>query len=754
MAWATAGISEIMVSLFRHLLSIRFKLLLFSLFLLVIPQLGYRYILEMEQYLSQGQEQTVLGTARALATALSERPELFNESSYSRTEADYDLYVYPIFYPLSIDDGSLTDWQDYQQYERHFEASSLFPNPENPLISVPGEELQGDPLQFRLMLGEHNSFLYLYFRVMDDYVVLRAKEGLRVDRSDSLRLSLINRDGVFERYVIAPYDDAIIYPYRIGTDISDFSSLEYEPRIDGQWRPIQGGYEIELRLPIAMVGNKLGMAVYDVDNTTSRQVTSLASTSGLDNPEDLGSLRRPTPEIDRIVAGMGTTNSRVQVVDRSQRVLLSVGDIQTATGLVLTEERAPRKGLKNWLEDNLLHPLYYQVLTRPTTDFVDELYQGGMVESDHLITSLAGKATINYRTIQSTNNGIDNDNDNDSDSATRILEAGYPIMAGNQVLGAVIVDQNMNGIRTFRNQALETLFDTMLAILVFTMAALFLFATNLSGRIRGLRNQAEKIIDESGRITNTIEASRSADELGDLSRSFANIVDRLSQYTNYLENMSSRLSHELRTPVTVVRSSLENLAMVTTDDDSQIYIQRAEEGITRLNLILTNMSEAARLEQILQSSEKEDTELNKVIDACVQEYQQIYPTVEFESKISLSPVRILGNADYMVQLMDKIVANAVEFSIEGKSIRVACYEDNGEAVVSIANSGQYLDHDMKDRVFDSMVSVRPESKKKQPHLGMGLHIARMIAEFHGGYIYADNLLEEKGVIVVLRIPLI
>jgi two-component system, OmpR family, sensor histidine kinase ChvG len=733
-----------MPAFFRQLLSIRFKLLLLSLFLLVIPWLGFRYILEMEQYLGQGQEQTVLGTARALATALSERPELFNESSYSRTEAGEDLYVYPVFQPLAVDDGSLSDWQDYQQYERHFEASSLFPNPENPLSGVQSEESQSDPLQFRLMLGEHDRFLYLYFRVLDDYVVLRNKDGLRVDRSDSLRLSLINRDGVFERYVIAPYDDAIIYPYRIGTDISDFSSLEYEPRIDGQWRRIPEGYEIELRLPIAMVGNKLGMAVYDVDNPISRQVTSIVTTSGLQSPEDLGTLRRPTPEIDRIVAGMGHTNSRVQVVDRSQRVLLSVGDIQTATGLVLAENNVPKGRLRSWFEDNLLHPLYYQVLTRPTTDFVDELYQGGVLESDHLIASLTGRATINYRTIQ----GISDSSD------TRILEAAYPVMADSQVLGAVIVDQNMNGIRTFRNQALETLFDTMLAILVFTMAALFLFATNLSGRIRGLRNQAEKIIDDSGRITNTIEASRSADELGDLSRSFASIVDRLSQYTNYLENMSSRLSHELRTPVTVVRSSLENLSIVKTDDDSRIYIQRAEEGITRLNLILTNMSEAARLEQILQSSEKEDTELNKVIDACVQEYQQIYPTVDIESKISLSPVHILGNADYVVQLMDKVVANAVEFSEEGKSIRVSCYEDNGEAVVSIANSGQYLDHDMKDRIFDSMVSVRPESKKKQPHLGMGLHIARMIAEFHQGYIYADNLLEEEGVIVVLRIPLI
>ncbi len=732
-----------MSGFFTHLFSIRFKLVLLSSLLLVIPWLGNRYILEMEQYLSRGQEQTVLGTARALATALNERPELFNESSYSRAESGQDLYVYPVVYPLSLEDNSLVDWQDYQQYEQHYRESSLIPNPVNQLSSFRGQDDIGDPLSFRLMLGEHERSLFIYFRVIDEHIVLRDRNGLRVDRSDSLRLSVVNRDGVFERYVIAPYDDQVIYPYRIDTEIDDVSSLMYESRISGRWREMTEGYEVELQLPVEMVGNKLSLAVYDVDNPVSRMVAAIVSTSGMDIPRELGTLRRPTPEIDRIVAGMGHTNSRVQVVDRSQRVLLSVGDIQAATGLILTDDDDSRSGFLGWLENNILHPLYYQVLTRPVTDFVDDLYQGGVVEGDHLLPALTGLATTRYRTIDNS----------DTDDTIRILEAAYPIIAGDVVLGAVIVDQNMNGIRTFRNQALEALFDTMLAILLFTILALFLFATSLSGRIRGLRNQAEKIIDDAGRITNTIVPSRSADELGDLSRSFAGIVDRLSQYTHYLENMSSRLSHELRTPVTVVRSSLENLALVTKEEDAQVYIQRAEEGITRLNLILTNMSEAARLEQILQSSEREETDLAKVIDACVQEYQQIYPNVEFESRISLQPLRIMGNADYIAQLMDKVVANAVEFSLANKPIRVACYEDGGDAIVSVANSGPYLEHDMKDRIFDSMVSVRPEGKKRQPHLGMGLHIARMIADFHSGYIYAENLIDEEGVIVVLRIPI-
>src|SRR5690554_1928085 len=104
----------------RTRFGLRSKLLLLSALLLVLPWLGYQYILEMEQYLSRGQQQVVLGTARALATALSERPELFNAGSYSRAREGLDLYVFPVFYPLAVDDDTLLDWRDYQQYEQAY----------------------------------------------------------------------------------------------------------------------------------------------------------------------------------------------------------------------------------------------------------------------------------------------------------------------------------------------------------------------------------------------------------------------------------------------------------------------------------------------------------------------------------------------------------------------------------------------------------------------------------------------------------
>ena len=148
-----------------------------------------------------------------------------------------------------------------------------------------------------------------------------------------------------------------------------------------------------------------------------------------------------------------------------------------------------------------------------------------------------------------------------------------------------------------------------LAAFVLAAAALATIATRISVRIRRLRDEAEGAIDDQGRIARGISVSKDADEIGDLSRSFASLLQRLGEHNAYLEKMASRLSHELRTPVAVVRSSLENLKLGGTPEEMQVYLERAEEGLARLSTILTRMSEAARLEQSLDTTARERFEL-------------------------------------------------------------------------------------------------------------------------------------------------
>lgn len=730
-----------MARAFRSPFGIRSKLVFLSSFLLVIPWLGYQYILEMEDYLRRGQEQVVLGTARALATALNERPELFDEGTFSPARRSENLYVYPIYAPLSLDDNTLVDWREHQRYELSFGRANTIATQLNPQSEFSRYYHNDESLNFKLLLGEHNRFLYAYLKVVDNNIVYRSPDSLSIHRSDFLQISMVSRDDRLRRYVISPRGPEFIYAYEIGENLRDIGSLTHEERISGQWYETDDGYIVELRLPLSMLGDKLGFAIYDVDDPETRDVTAVVATSDVNNAERLGSLLRPTPEIDKIVEGMGHTNSRIQVVDRGSRVLLSVGDIQSATGLSIASEteREPANRYWSYIEERILHPVYYRLLTKPSNDFIDDLYVGSTLAGSHLSAALSGEARTQFRTID--------------ENQTRILEAAHPIYADGEIMGAVVVDQNMNGIRTFRNQALEMLFNTILGVMVLVALGLFFFASRISARIRGLRNQAENIIDDNGRLKNTIVASGNSDEIGDLSRSFYNIVERLGQYTNYLENMSSRLSHELRTPVTVVRSSLENLGMTVQDKESAVYIQRAEEGISRLNLILTNMSEATRLEQMLQTSEKEIIDLEKVVAGCVEGYRLAYPDAVIDADLQ-GPVMINGVPEYIAQLMDKLIANAVEFSYYKKPITVFCRAIKDRAVLRVTNYGPYLPEEMKGRLFDSMISVRPQEKQKEPHLGMGLHIARLVTEFHQGQIRAENIKEFEGVAITLLIPLL
>lgn len=719
----------------RNPFGIRFKLVFLSSFLLVIPWLGYQYILEMEQALRRGQEQVVLGTAQALATALNERPELFDEGSYTPARRSEDLYVYPIFSALSLDDGTLTDWDEYQQYEVEFGNKDQLRTSLNPSRYYGRDE----SLSFRNMVGEHDGSLYVYFKVIDDEIVYRSRDALSVHRSDFLEITMLSKEGnAIKRYVIAPHEPEFLYPFQVA---NGYSNPIHEDRISGQWYESNEGYEIELQIPMDMLGDRLGFAIFDVDDHIQRYVNKVVATYRVADAERLGSLRLPTPEIDRIVAGMGHNNSRIQVVDRSGRVLQSVGDIQSATGLLLTSAPDETPTNKYWLyvQNKILNPLYYQFLTKPSNNFIDDLYSDVSREGAHINAALQGEATTQFRTL--------------ADSETRLLEAAHPIFANGEIMGAVVVDQNMNGLRTFRNQAMETLFNTMLAVMLVVTLGLFFSASSISSRIRRLRNQAEGIIGETGRIQNTIVPTRNSDEIGDLSRSFSTIVERLTQYTDYLENMSSRLSHELRTPVTVVRSSLENLGLTASDHESAVYIERAEEGIRRLNLILTNMSEATRLEQMLQTSEKEKIELSKVLPGCVEGYKLAYPETRFELDISPQPIFIDGVPEYIAQLLDKLIANAVEFSYADQPITVFSHALRDHAIIKVSNSGPYLPEEMKDRLFESMISVRPQEKQDQPHLGMGLHIARLITEFHGGQIRAENRQDREGVAITVVIPL-
>ncbi|MCP4044064.1 MAG: proteobacterial dedicated sortase system histidine kinase, partial [Gammaproteobacteria bacterium] len=274
----------------------------------------------------------------------------------------------------------------------------------------------------------------------------------------------------------------------------------------------------------------------------------------------------------------------------------------------------------------------------------------------------------------------------------------------------------------------------------------------LSGRIRRLRDSTDAAVDPYGRITGTLVPSTAADEIGDLSRCYAVMIERLRQHHQYLETMAGRLSHELRTPLAVVRSSLDNLELNSSTEDPQLFVTRAKQGVERLSTIITQMSEASRLEQTLQNTEIVTLDIVKLVKDCMDAYRYTWPETAIEWRGDMEPILVRGAADLLVQMLDKLVSNAIDFSDARQPVILQVHRQGSYANILIQNSGQPIPREIEGRLFESMVSIRPKRSGKEPHLGLGLYIVRLITEFHGGRVSARNLPKEICVEFSVQLP--
>jgi signal transduction histidine kinase len=315
----------------------------------------------------------------------------------------------------------------------------------------------------------------------------------------------------------------------------------------------------------------------------------------------------------------------------------------------------------------------------------------------------------------------------------------------------VVVEETTNNIQLLRRQAMATLFNKTLIVFSLVTILLLIFATRLSYRLRKLSKQVDASIDEYGRYVTSFNPSKATDEIGDLSRNYTSMLKRLKQYHDYLEGMAARLSHELRTPIAVVQSSLEHLQSAATDGPSGSYAQRAGEGVARLNLIVSRLSEAVRLEQSLQTAKKQPVDCRQLLNDCVAGYRLAFPHQEIKLILPDGPCIRNVAPDLIVQMMDKLINNAVDFSSPGTPIEIKLAVSENTWMIYVINYGATLPEQMSGQIFNSMVSVRNKKDGKQPHLGLGLYMVKLIAEFHGGQAQAGNMINEPGVEFIIKL---
>jgi two-component system sensor histidine kinase ChvG len=267
-----------------------------------------------------------------------------------------------------------------------------------------------------------------------------------------------------------------------------------------------------------------------------------------------------------------------------------------------------------------------------------------------------------------------------------------------------------------------------------------------------LSRAAATALTPEGRIEADIPEVDASDEIGTLARNYATLLGRLKEYTSYLQTLGTKLSHELRTPLTIVSSSLENLSSETQlEGNAADYLERARNGTYRMHAILTAMSEATRVEQSIEHTERITFDLTELVRNIGRAYGESFAQYTIHTEVPDEPCYIEGSPDLIVQMLDKLMDNAVDFAGAGGRIELRLSADTRACTLGVANTGPLLPAHLDGRLFESLVSHRPAAATK-PHLGLGLYIVRLIADFHRGTVTATNLPDNSGVEITLRVP--
>lgn len=696
-------------------------LILMSFALIVIPWFSYLYLNEMEDFLIDGQANAQILTAEGISTLLNGRSDLFNELPLS-PEGYEQLYAHPLKTPIRID-GKSNDWEDVLDYNVGF-GNLNFPEGDAKSIS-----------QFYLVLGEHKGQVYALVQVKDNQLVFRDSNILRLDLSDHVRVTFTGQDGLVHKLVITMTEPGVTTAYLMDDDWRYAIQGEPENRIPGFMTQTDEGYSIEFRIPLELLGSTkhFGLAVADVDNPETRAIESITGTLPSAGREAFGLVLLKSPEVLRIVEGLGYSGANIQVVDAQRRVRAEVGSYRSNT--IPQNIDGETKWYESWFTfTNLLLDPLYNVMD---TGFKEDT---AALEDKIITDSLAGIPS--YRRIYTVDEG-------------EMILAAHPIIAQNEVIGTVVLKQNTKRILQLRRDALQRILNFSIASLFIFVALILVFSVRLAGRIRRLGIETTDAIDKYGRLkTNQIKAeTKSGDEIGDLARSISNMLSRLHQHNQFLENMPRTLRHEINNPLNTLSTSLQNLESETSDEEKKKYLESAKRGVIRIGMIVQNLADAANLEEALQAEDFEVVDLHDMVQNYLANCRTTQPKRNFEYRGTQQPVRSIVSDYRIEQLLDKLIDNAVDFSQTGTTITVGLTTDAEFLTLFVTNQGSSIPRDMIENIFDSMVSVRESNPDNRLHFGLGLYVVRIIAEQHGGSVSASNLLNGNGVTLRVKLPL-
>ncbi len=342
-----------------------------------------------------------------------------------------------------------------------------------------------------------------------------------------------------------------------------------------------------------------------------------------------------------------------------------------------------------------------------------------------------------------------------------IVLVAVPIQRFKGVLGVLLLSTRPGEIDAI------VMAERMAILRVFLVAAgvmvvlSLLLASTIAGPVRRLAEAAERVRSGVKSYHDIPDFTNRTDEIGHLSGALRAMTHALFMRIEAIESFAADVAHELKNPLTSLRSAVETLPLAKSDTSRSRLLEVIQHDVKRLDRLISDISDASRLDAEMQRVKAEPVDIRKLIDTVAAVANGVDRGDGVTTVVSIAAGQpdaawyVNGNDSRLAQVITNIVENARSFSPPSGSVRIAARRHRNEIEIIVDDDGPGIPDHAMQRIFERFYTDRPEDQGFGQNSGLGLSISRQIVEAHGGTVRAENRRDGEKILgarFIIRLP--
>jgi two-component system sensor histidine kinase ChvG len=327
-----------------------------------------------------------------------------------------------------------------------------------------------------------------------------------------------------------------------------------------------------------------------------------------------------------------------------------------------------------------------------------------------------------------------------------IVSVAVPIQRFRAVLGALVLSTSGGEIDDVLRAERKIVLLTFALVALVTILLSVLLAGTIAEPIRRLSAAAERVRRGIDKRVEIPDFTQRRDEIGHLSGSLRDMTNALYNRIDAIEAFAADVSHELKNPLTSLRSAVETFPFAKSDEQRERLIAIVKDDVRRLDRLITDISDASRLDAELARNVAGPIDLQKLLDALVSLANEVKKPEQAAIRLEIAPAplnvqehpfTVIGHDNRLGQVFRNLLDNAQSFSPPGSTIRVRLRRLKSDVELRVEDEGPGIQPENLERIFERFYTDRPELSFGK-NSGLGLSISKQIVEAHRGKIWAEN----------------